>query len=77
MCELPQPGNIGPWAMNSYKKVKGMSDMIAEVILARRMPPWHADPHIGKFQNDRSLTAAETTTLLRWVEQGRPAWRRA
>src|SRR4051794_29263201 len=49
------PGNIGPWSMTSYKKVRGMSDMIQEVVLARRMPPWHADPHVGKFANDRSL----------------------
>ena len=66
------PGNIAPWAMTSYKKVKGMSDMIQEVILTRRMPPWHADPHIGKFANDRTLSRAETATLLRWIEQGAP-----
>src|SRR5258706_7947263 len=66
------PGNIGPWAMTSYKKVKSMSDMIQEVVLERRMPPWHPDPYVGRFQNDRSLTVAETTTLLRWIEQGAP-----
>ena len=31
--------------------------MIREVVLDRRMPPWHADPH-GNFANDRSLTGA-------------------
>jgi len=66
------PGNIGPWAMTSYKKVRGMSDMMQEVVLARRMPPWHADPHVGKWQNDRSLTVAETALLLNWIEQGSP-----
>jgi peroxiredoxin len=65
-------GNIGSWGMSNYKKVKGMSDMIQEVVLAKRMPPWHPDPHFGKFQNDRSLTAPETRTLLRWIEQGAP-----
>ncbi len=50
------PGQIGPWAMSSYKKVKGWSAMIEEVLLDRRMPPWHADPHYGKFANDRTLT---------------------
>src|SRR5262245_14079666 len=43
------PGNIGSWSMSSYKKVKGMSAMIEEVLLTRRMPPWDADPNIGKF----------------------------
>jgi len=65
-------GNIGPFAMSSYKKVKGWSEMIREVVLARRMPPWHADPHFGKFSNDRSLTADEMGALLSWIEQGCP-----
>jgi peroxiredoxin len=66
------PGNIGPWSMTSYRKVKGMSSMIEEVLLARRMPPWDADPHFGKFANDASLSVAQTQTLLRWVAQGAP-----
>jgi peroxiredoxin len=66
------PGNIGPFAMSSYRKVKSMADMIHEVVLARRMPPWDADPHYGKFANDRSLTVAETRLLLGWIEQGAP-----
>jgi peroxiredoxin len=64
------PGNIGSFAMTSYKKVQGMADMIQEVMLAKRMPPWHADPHYGHFQNDASLTPEEAKILLRWVEQG-------
>ena len=36
------------------------------------MPPWHADPKHGKFANDRSLTAAERETLLRWANNGAP-----
>jgi peroxiredoxin len=65
-------GNIGSWSMSSYKKVKSMGSMIEEVLLARRMPPWDADPAIGKFANDGSLTVPEKQTLLRWVRQGAP-----
>ena len=65
-------GQIGPFAMSSYKKVKRWSAMIEEVIMDHRMPPWHADPHFGKFANDRSLNAAETHTLLNWIGQGCP-----
>jgi len=65
-------GNIGPFAMSSYKKVKGWSAMIREVILARRMPPWHADPHYGSFANDRSLRGEEMGRLLRWIDQDCP-----
>jgi peroxiredoxin len=66
------PGNIGSWSMSSHQKVKGMASMIEEVLLARRMPPWDADPAIGKFSNDASLSVAEAQTLLRWVHQGAP-----
>ena len=65
-------GNIGPFAMSSYEKVKGHSAMIHEVLLDRRMPPWHADPNFGKFSNDHSLTAAESQTLTRWIAAGCP-----
>ena len=66
------PGQIGPFAMSSYKKVKNWSAMIEEVVLDRRMPPWHADPHYGEFANDRALTASESHTLLAWIDQGCP-----
>ena len=66
------PGNIGPFAMSSYEKVKSRSSMIEEVLLAQRMPPWHADPHYGSFVNERSLTPDQAQTLVRWVEQGSP-----
>lgn len=68
--ECHNPGNIGQWSMSSHARVKAKSAMIQEVLLARRMPPWDADPRHGRFSNDRSLTAAEKRLLLRWVESG-------
>jgi peroxiredoxin len=65
-------GNIGPFAMSSYSKVKGFSDQIREEILTQRMPPWSADRHFGVFQGDRSLAPAEAQTLLRWIDAGAP-----
>ena len=63
-------GGIGPFAMSSYKKVEGWSDMIRETIRTDRMPPWHADPEIKSFHNSLDLTVDERRTLLTWVEQG-------
>lgn len=65
-------GGIGPFPMNSYAVVQGFSPMIREVILTRRMPPWHADPHVGTFAGARSLTKEQTQTLVHWVEAGSP-----
>jgi peroxiredoxin len=66
------PGNIGSWAMSGHRKVKSMSAMIEEVLLTRRMPPWDADPVIGKFHNSAALPLGDAQTLLRWVHQGAP-----
>jgi hypothetical protein len=67
-----QQGGIAPWAMSGYDKVKGFAPMIREVVRTQRMPPWHADPHVGKWVSDRSISAEEAATLVRWVEAGAP-----
>ncbi|MAK62934.1 MAG: alkyl hydroperoxide reductase [Ponticaulis sp.] len=58
--------------MDSYQTVQGWAPMIREVIRTDRMPPWHADPEIGTFHADRSLTNDEIKTLVHWVEAGAP-----
>ena len=65
-------GGIGPFAMTDYKVVQGFAPMIREVIRTRRMPPWHADPHYGVYQGDRSLTVEEAQTIVQWIEAGAP-----
>lgn len=65
-------GGIGSWAMTSYDVVRGFAPMIREVLRTKRMPPWHADPDIGHFANDRSLSGADIRTLVHWVESGAP-----
>jgi len=65
-------GGAGPFAMSNYKKVKGWSDMMAEMILTKQMPPWHADPHHGNFSNASSLTDEEAKTLVHWIRSGSP-----
>jgi peroxiredoxin len=67
-----QPGQIGPFSMSRYTKVRGWSEMIREVVLTKRMPPWHADPHYGEFSNDRSLTIQEKQQLLAWIDADCP-----
>lgn len=65
-------GGIGPFAMNSYEKVKGFSPMIREALRTDRMPPYNADPHVGKFRDDMNLSVADTQTLVHWIEAGAP-----
>ena len=65
-------GGIGPWAMTDYNMVRGFSLMIREVVRTKRMPPWHADPTVGHWANDRSMTAEQTQRLVHWIEAGSP-----
>ncbi len=67
-----RPGGIGPWAMTSYENVHGFAPMIREVIRTKRMPPWYADSHVGKFVGDRSISAEQAKLLVHWIEAGAP-----
>jgi hypothetical protein len=67
-----EEGGIGPFAMKDYASVKGFAPMIREVIRTDRMPPYHADPHVGKFSDDKRLSAEQIKTLVHWIEQGAP-----
>ena len=67
-----QKGGIGPFQMNSYEVVKGFAPMMRETVMTKRMPPFFADPHVGKWSNDTSLTPDEAKTLIHWIEAGAP-----
>jgi mono/diheme cytochrome c family protein len=67
-----QAGGIGPMQLTSYEMVKGFAPMIREVIRTDRMPPYNADPHVGKFSDNKNLSPAEIKTLVHWVESGAP-----
>jgi hypothetical protein len=71
-AQCHQEGGIGPWAMTGYDMIEGFAPMIREVVRTQRMPPWSADPHVGKFHNERRLTLDEQRTLVHWIEAGAP-----
>jgi peroxiredoxin len=67
-----RPGEIGPMALLTYDDASAWAETIREVIQQGRMPPWFADPHVGKFSNDRRLCKEECETLLAWIDQDCP-----
>ncbi len=68
--ECHRKGGIGPWSMSSHRRVANYADMIEEVLLTRRMPPWDPHPDYGTFVDPQSLSREETQTLIRWVQAG-------
>src|SRR5579871_471635 len=68
--ECHRPGEIAPMSLLTYNDARPWAKAIKEAVLTHKMPPWFADPHVGKFANDRSLTQAEINTLVAWVDGG-------
>ncbi len=65
-------GEIGPFELVNFSEAAGWAGMIREVVNQRRMPPWHASPDHGRFNNDVRLTEDEIALINRWVEAGAP-----
>ncbi|HMP17193.1 MAG TPA: redoxin domain-containing protein, partial [Gemmatales bacterium] len=63
-------GEVGPFKLMNYKDAAAWADNIREVVTEGRMPPWHADPAVGHWANDRRMTDADKKTLIAWIDQG-------
>ena len=67
-----RPGEAAPMSFLSYKDVRPWAKSIREAVTIKKMPPWSADPHYGKFSNDRSLGQKDIDTVNAWVDAGAP-----
>jgi hypothetical protein len=63
-------GEAAPMPLVTYRDTRPWAKAIKESVLARRMPPWHADSTVMKYRNDLSLTDSERATLVNWVDAG-------
>lgn len=68
--ECHRAGEAAPMAFTSYKDTRPFAKAIEKAVLSRKMPPWHADPHYGKFTNERSLSESQIATLSNWAKTG-------
>jgi hypothetical protein len=63
-----RPGEIGLMPLVSYDQTRPFAQAIAAAASKQEMPPWFADPGIGHFSNDPSLTRNEIDTLVSWAK---------
>jgi peroxiredoxin/mono/diheme cytochrome c family protein len=70
--ECHREGEIAPFELDDYDDVVGWAEMIQEVVRDGRMPPWHASPKHGDFENARALTEEEKQSIYAWVAAGAP-----
>ena len=67
-----RPGEAAPFSLLTYEQARPWAKAMKEAVLLKKMPPWFADPHYGKFANDRSLSQKEIDTLVAWADAGAP-----
>ena len=57
----------------TYDETRPWAQAIREATLLRKMPPWGAEPGVGrKFHNERRLKKAELEVLKTWAGHGAP-----
>ncbi len=66
-------GGISPLPLETFEQAQRKAAAIVDAVASRTMPPWFADPKVGHFSNDPSLSAEEIATIADWSESGAPA----
>lgn len=66
------PNDIAPMSLMTYKETRPWAAAIREAVVRRKMPPWHADPHVGEYANDSRLSDRDIETIVKWVQEGGP-----
>jgi hypothetical protein len=66
-------GEIGPMPLVTYDQVCPLAHAIADSVRQRKMPPWFAEPGVGHFQNDPSLSPDEIRIIASWAASNAPA----
>jgi hypothetical protein len=69
-----RPDTFAPMSLLTYEEARPWAKSIKQKIVAREMPPWYIDKHVGirNFKNDVSLTDQEIATIVQWVDSGAP-----
>ena len=67
-----RPGEAAPFSMLTYRDTRPWASAMKRAVVSRQMPPWHADPAVGHFKNDRRLAQEEIDTISRWADSGAP-----
>ena len=70
--ECHRPGEAAPMSLLTYDQVRPWAKAIKQTTALKKMPPWFAEPGIGKFHNERRLTDQELATLAAWADAGAP-----
>src|SRR5215472_6911971 len=65
-----RPGEAAPMSFLTYEQTRPWAKAMKQAVLTKKMPPWFADSHYGKFANDRTLSQSEIDTIVAWADTG-------
>jgi hypothetical protein len=68
-----RPGEAAPMSFLTYESTRPWAKAMKASVVTKKMPPWFADPHFGKFSNDRTMSQAEINTIVAWADSGAKA----
>jgi peroxiredoxin len=66
-----RPGEVGPFALVTYRQAVNWASDIKEYTHDRKMPPWKPVEGLS-FHNERRLTDKELATIAAWADGGAP-----
>ena len=72
-----RPGQVAPMSLLTYEDARPWARAIRQKVVDREMPPWDADPAVGVWANDRSLSDEAIATIAAWADGGAPRGDRA
>jgi mono/diheme cytochrome c family protein len=59
-----RPGEAAPFSMLTYEQTRPWAGAMKVAVRLKTMPPWYADPQIGHFSNDGSLSQKDIDTIV-------------
>jgi len=65
-----RPGEVGPMPLVSYDDAANYAEMIREVVVDKRMPPWPGKSS-RRLKDHQELTGDEISTIVDWVRGGK------
>jgi len=68
-----RPGEVAPMSLLTYEQARPWARGLKAAVQSKAMPPWFADPGVGRFANEKALSAADIDTIARWADAGAPA----
>jgi len=68
-----RPSGIAPFSLLTYTDAFNYRNSIRNAVSTKHMPPWPPDDNYVHFTDARTLSAAQITTIVNWVNNGAPS----